>query len=124
MTILRAPGSLIDVPQADQILTLIFSLTTEQTQRISELGEADYVPRGPPARTAQSFLKHVPLESAHIFFRRSSQSPITVWLHSSHTALRREVVTTFEKQIVVQANLAPLVITLIATRDAKVLPGP
>jgi predicted regulator of Ras-like GTPase activity (Roadblock/LC7/MglB family) len=72
VTILRAPGSIIEHHQANQILTLIFSVTTEQTNRMQELGEAEYV------------------------------------------------CTTFEKQIIVQYNLAPLCITLVAKREAKV----
>ena len=75
VTILRAPGSIIEHHQSHHqnvILTLIFSVTTEQTNRMQELGEAEYV------------------------------------------------CTTFEKQIIVQYNLAPLCITLVATRDAKV----
>eukprot|EP00930_Biecheleria_cincta_P002299 TRINITY_DN103314_c0_g1_i1.p1 TRINITY_DN103314_c0_g1~~TRINITY_DN103314_c0_g1_i1.p1 ORF type:complete len:148 (-),score=25.50 TRINITY_DN103314_c0_g1_i1:5-406(-) len=41
--VLRAPDSVIDDPTAEQILTTIFSLTTEQTSKIDELGQANFI---------------------------------------------------------------------------------
>ena len=41
--VLRAPESVIDDPNAEQILTTIFSLTTEQTSKIQELGQANFI---------------------------------------------------------------------------------
>uniref|UniRef100_A0A7S2PRG0 Roadblock/LAMTOR2 domain-containing protein n=1 Tax=Zooxanthella nutricula TaxID=1333877 RepID=A0A7S2PRG0_9DINO len=43
IVVLRAPESVIDDQNADQILTTIFSLTTEQTSKIQELGQANFI---------------------------------------------------------------------------------
>eukprot|EP00933_Yihiella_yeosuensis_P010966 TRINITY_DN117893_c0_g1_i1.p1 TRINITY_DN117893_c0_g1~~TRINITY_DN117893_c0_g1_i1.p1 ORF type:complete len:134 (-),score=27.59 TRINITY_DN117893_c0_g1_i1:133-534(-) len=41
--VLRAPAELIDDQNAEQILTTIFSLTTEQTSKIEDLGQANFI---------------------------------------------------------------------------------
>merc|ERR1719471_1964272 len=43
IVILRAPDVPADDQNADQILTTIFSLTTEQTSKIQELGQANFI---------------------------------------------------------------------------------
>merc|ERR1712048_605897 len=43
IVVLRAPESVIDDQNADQVLTTIFSLTTEQTSKIQELGQANFI---------------------------------------------------------------------------------
>uniref|UniRef100_A0A7S1FCY4 Roadblock/LAMTOR2 domain-containing protein n=1 Tax=Noctiluca scintillans TaxID=2966 RepID=A0A7S1FCY4_NOCSC len=43
IVVLQAPESLIDDQNADQILTTIFSLTTEQTSKVHELGQANFI---------------------------------------------------------------------------------
>mmetsp|Transcript_120491 Transcript_120491/g.236824 ORF Transcript_120491/g.236824 Transcript_120491/m.236824 type:complete len:134 (+) Transcript_120491:109-510(+) len=43
IVVLRAPESVVDDQNADQILTTIFSLTTEQTSKIQELGSANFI---------------------------------------------------------------------------------
>ncbi|CAK0876070.1 unnamed protein product, partial [Prorocentrum cordatum] len=43
VVVLRAPESVIDDQNSEQILTTIFSLTTEQTSKIQELGQANFI---------------------------------------------------------------------------------
>merc|ERR1712203_83996 len=43
VVVLRAPESVIDDQNSEQILTPIFSLTTEQTSKIQELGQANFI---------------------------------------------------------------------------------
>merc|ERR1712032_604387 len=43
VVVLRAPESVIYDQNAEQILTTIFSLTTEQTSKIQELGQANFI---------------------------------------------------------------------------------
>merc|ERR1712217_747382 len=43
IVILTAPHSVIDDQRADQLLTTIFSLTTDQTSKIQELGQANFI---------------------------------------------------------------------------------
>merc|ERR1712179_858271 len=43
VVVLRAPESVIDDQNAEQILTTIFSLTTEQTSKIQALGQANFI---------------------------------------------------------------------------------
>jgi len=43
VVVLPAPEDVIDDQNAEQILTTIFSLTTEQTSKIQELGQANFI---------------------------------------------------------------------------------
>mmetsp|Transcript_96583 Transcript_96583/g.270368 ORF Transcript_96583/g.270368 Transcript_96583/m.270368 type:complete len:138 (+) Transcript_96583:74-487(+) len=43
VVVLRAPETVIDDQTADQILTTIFALTTDQTSKIEELGAANFI---------------------------------------------------------------------------------
>merc|ERR1719215_692048 len=43
IVVLRAPESVIDDQNSEQILTTIFSLTTEQTSKVEELGQANFI---------------------------------------------------------------------------------
>lgn len=43
VAVLRAPNSMIDDPHSEQIMTTIFSLTTEQTSKSKELGQANFI---------------------------------------------------------------------------------
>merc|ERR1719343_1879899 len=43
VVVLRAPDAIVDEDKAEQILTTVFSLTTEQTSKIQELGQANFI---------------------------------------------------------------------------------